>query len=543
MTAQESVEFDAVVVGAGFAGLYALHRLRDTLGLSVRVIEVAADVGGTWYWNRYPGARCDIESYSYSYSFSEQLQQEWSWSERFAGQPEILRYLNHVADRFDLRRDIQFGTRVTSATYDEDTHRWVVETDSGQQLRARFLISGVGNLSSAKDPDIEGFESFEGKIYSTARWPHEGVDFTGRRVAVIGTGASGIQVIPEIAKQAAALTVFQRTANYATPIGNGAMDPEFERHVKANYPQLRTRSRNHHLGVPYDLVQPSALAVDPEARRRTYQQRWDQGGFRLFFDAFADLVFDKQANDTAAEFIRDKIRARVSDPAVADMLCPTDHPYATKRPPLETNYYETYNRANVTLVDLNASPIDCVVTGGVRTTQGEVAVDDIVLATGFDAMTGPLLRLNIRGRDGVPLTQRWAEGPRTYLGLMVHGFPNLFTITGPQSPSVLYNMPLAIEDHVDWISDCIEYLRKHDLDRIEPTLAAESEWVAHTNEVADSTLMPQTNSWYVGANVPGKPRVFMVYLAGAPAYRQICADVVDEGYRGFAFATSTAPPR
>jgi cyclohexanone monooxygenase len=526
-------DYDAVVVGAGFAGLYALHRLRDGLGLSVRVIEVGDGVGGTWYWNRYPGARCDIESYSYSYSFSPELQQEWSWSERFAGQPEILRYLEHVADRFDLRRDISFGTRVTGADWDDDARHWVIGTDGGHRLTARFLVSGVGNLSAAKDPEWPGLGEFGGRVISTARWPHEGVDFTGRRVGIVGTGASGIQAIPEIARQAAALTVFQRTANYATPIGNGALDPELETHVKANYQTLRDRSRNHFLGVPYDQMQPSALAVDAEERLRIYQRRWEQGGFRLFFDSFADIPFDRAANDTAADFIRSKIRERVTDPAVAELLCPNDHPYATKRPPLETNYYEAYNRPTVELVNLRATPIERIEGGGVRLSDRLVELDDLVLATGFDAMTGPLLRMNVRGRGGEPLASRWADGPRTYLGLMVHGFPNLFTVTGPQSPSVLYNMPLAIEDHVDWIAECITHLRTEGADCIEPTETAENDWVAHTSEVASQTLLPETNSWYMGANVPGKPRVCMVYLAGAPSYRATCDEVVAEGYRGF----------
>jgi cyclohexanone monooxygenase len=391
-------------------------------------------------------------------------------------------------------------------------------------------------LSAAKEPEFDGLEQFGGHVYSTARWPHDGVDFAGRRVGVIGTGASGIQVIPEIAKQAGHLTVFQRTPNYATPIGNGAMDPELERHVKANYAAIRERSRNHFLGVPYDLVQPSAMAVNSEQRREVYEQRWAQGGFRLFFDAFADLVFDEAANHTAAEFIREKIRQRVTDPQVAATLAPTDYPYATKRPPLETNYYETFNRDNVTLVDLRSTPIERVTQTGIRTSDADRELDDIVLATGFDAMTGPLLRLNLRGRDGLPLLERWTHGPRTYLGLMVHGFPNLFLITGPQSPSVLYNMPLAIEDHVDWIADCITHLRQRGSGWIEPTADAEAGWVAETAELAGATLLPRTDSWYMGANVPGKPRVCMVYLGGAPAYRQICAEVVSKNYAGFALA-------
>ncbi|WP_051342758.1 flavin-containing monooxygenase [Pseudonocardia spinosispora] len=534
----DDLELDAVVVGAGFSGLYALHVLRDRLGLSVRAIDRAGGVGGVWYWNRYPGARCDIESYSYSYSFSPDLQQEWRWSERFAGQPEILRYLEHVADRFDLRRDIVLDTRITSATWDDDRARWVLTTDIGDRLSARYLISGAGNLSEAATPELDGLDTFDGPVYSTARWPRGGVDFTGKRVAVIGTGSSGIQVIPHIAAQAAHLTVFQRTANYATPIGNGTLDPEFARLVKADYPNLRRRSRDNFAGLPFDLQSPSALAVSDHERSRVYQERWDQGGFRLFLDSYADLFFDEKANDTAAEFIRDRIRERVTDPATAELLCPTDHPYATKRPPLESGYYETYNRDTVELVDLRSSPIQRIIPRGIRTEGAagtDHALDAIVLATGFDGFTGPLLRMGIRGRDGRSLREHWSDGPHTYLGLMTHGFPNLFTITGPQSPSQFYNHPLAAEDHVDWLADCISHLRERGVDRIEPSAEAEHRWGEHTDEVASGALLPRTDSWFMGSNVPGKPRALLIYLGGAPAYRRICADVAERGYQGFLF--------
>jgi len=525
--------FDAVVIGAGFSGLYALHRLRDQMGLSARVFDIAGDVGGTWYWNRYPGARCDIESIHYSYSFSEELQQEWTWSERFAAQPEILRYLNHVADRFDLRKDIQFNTQITSLVWNDKNKLWEVGTKDGTIARGKYLIAGTGNLSVAKTPEFKGVETFKGEIYATGNWPHEGVNFAGKRVGVIGTGASGIQAITEIAKEAAHLTVFQRTPNYATPIGNAPMDPETERQVKSRYAEIRTKSRNAFLGIPYDQVQPSALAVSAEERRRVYDARYVQGGFRLFVDSFADLLFNKEANDTAAEFVRAKIRERVKDPQVADMLTPKDYPYGTKRPPLETKYYETYNRDNVTLVDIKATPIELITEHGICTTTDEYELDAIVLAIGFDAMTGPLLSMGIVGRHGLKLEDKWANGPLTYLGITSHGFPNLFFITGPQSPSVLYNMPLAIEDHVDFATDAIRYLRDHDLDTIEPTLEAETRWVAHVYELSQQTLMPGTDSWYMGANIPGKPRVCMVYLGGAPAYRKICADVQAKGYEGF----------
>jgi len=536
-------DFDAVVVGAGFAGLYALHKLRDQLGLSVCVYEAGGEVGGTWYWNRYPGARCDIESYCYSYSFSDELQQEWEWSERFAGQPEIRRYLNHVADKFDLRRDIQFDTRVISATYHEERSVWEVCTDQDHRVRAQFLVCGTGNLSAPKVPDFHGLDSFAGQLYCTSSWPHQEVDFTDQRVGVIGTGSSGIQVIPEIAQQAAQLTVFQRTPNYATPLGNGAMDPEFQRYIKQNYGTIRARSRMNNTGVPYDeRVQPSALDADPDDRRRTYEARWTEGGFRFLKDAYSDLLIDKDANETAAAFIRDKIRQQVQDPKVAEQLVPDTYPYGTKRPPLETNYYRTFNRDNVTLVDLRSTPLLRIVESGVETSETVYELDSIVLATGFDAMTGPLLRMGVRGRSGLSLGRCWENGPRTNLGLMVDGFPNLFVITGPQSPSVLYNMPLAIEDHVDWISDCIRYLRERSVKTIEPSAESVAEWVSHTNEIANSTLMSMAHSWYTGDNIPGKPRAFMVYLGGAPRYRQICDDIAAAGYRGFILdgATSAA---
>ncbi|KDE14662.1 MULTISPECIES: NAD(P)/FAD-dependent oxidoreductase [Rhodococcus] len=533
-------DVDVVVVGAGFAGLYALHKLRDTMNLAVRVFEAGADVGGTWYWNRYPGARCDIESIHYSYSFDEELQQEWRWSEKFAGQPEILRYLEHVADRFDLRRGITFDTRVIGVHWDDENSMWTVHTDDGRSVRSRYFISGAGNLSVPKTPEFGGIENFRGEVLLTGNWPHEGVDFAGKRVAVIGAGASGIQAIPLIAEEAAELIVFQRTPNFATPLGNGPLDPEVETEAKQNYRSLRDAARNHFLGVPFDQVQPSALAVDAQERRRVFDERWNAGGFRLFIDSFQDILFDKKANDTIAEYIRERIRERVQDPAKADKLAPEGYAYGTKRPPLETNYYEAYNRESVHIVDVKDTPIDEITATGVRVGERTYEVDTVVLATGFDAMTGPLLAMDIRGRGGQTLAEKWAHGPRTYLGIMIHGFPNLFTITGPQSPSVLYNMPLAIEDHVDFATDAIDYLRAHDLDVIEPTAQAETDWLHLTNEIAGQTLLPQTNSWYMGANIPGKPRACMVYLGGAPTYRQTCAEVVAGGYTGFDTTSSRA---
>ena len=540
-TATAVTDFDAIVIGAGFAGLYALHKLRDQLGLSVRVYEAASDVGGTWYWNRYPGARCDIESVHYSYSFSEELQQDWEWSERFAGQPEILRYLNHVADRFDLRKDILFDTRVNSMVWDDDASLWRVGTELGDTVTARYVISGAGNLSVPKTPEFDGVESFRGQVYLTGNWLDENIDFTGQRVAIIGTGSSGIQAISEIAKTAGHLTVFQRTPNYATPIVNGPADPDVISAVKANYAQVREASRNHFLGVPYTQVQPSALAVSAEERRRTFDERWNAGGFQLFIDSYQDILFDKNANDTIAEYIRGRIHERVNDPAVADLLAPKGYPYGTKRPPLETNYYEVFNQDNVTLVDITSAPIESITQTGIRTANTEYEFDVIVLATGFDAMTGPLMKLGIVGRDGLKLSDKWAHGPRTYLGLTVSGFPNLFLITGPQSPSVLYNMPLAIEDHVDFAAEAITYMRDRGLDVIEATLESEDNWVAHALEISSKTLLPETDSWYMGANIPGKPRICLLYVGGAPAYRATCDDVVANGYAGFTLDRAAVP--
>ncbi|WP_433505530.1 flavin-containing monooxygenase [Pseudonocardia halophobica] len=530
-------DFDAIVVGAGFSGLYMLHRLRNTLGLSVRVFEAADDVGGTWYWNRYPGARCDSESYFYSFSdrLSEDLLQEWTWSERFAAQPEILRYLQHVADRFDLRRDIQFDTRVTSADYDEATNRWGISTDDGGWVTAKFLITAVGCLSAVNLPNFEGRDSFRGEQYHTARWPHEGVDFTGKRVAVIGTGATAVQAIPEIAEQAAHVYVLQRTPNYDIAGRNGPLSEEYVRETKATYNDIWQRTRETSFGFPYDAPERPALSVPEEERQRIYETAWAQGGFRIGL-TFNDLLTDPAANETASEFVRNQIRARVRDTEVAELLAPKDHPFFTKRPPLENGYYETFNRDNVTLVDVRRSPIEEITPTGVRTRDAEYEVDAIVFATGFDAMTGMLFNMGIAGRGGVALREKWAEGPRTYLGVATHGFPNLFMITGPQSPSVLSNMPVSIEQHVDWIADCIKYMREHKLDKIEPLPEAEDDWVDHHNAVTQATLLPMANSWWVGANIPGKPRNLYPYVGGVGNYRKICEEVAAHGYDGFGMA-------
>jgi cyclohexanone monooxygenase len=525
------MHIDAVIVGAGFAGLYALHRLRG-LGFSVRVFEAGDGVGGTWYWNRYPGARCDVESMDYSYSFSDELQQEWRWTERYASQPEILSYINHVADRFDLRRDIQLSTRVMRALFDETASRWRIETDRGDQVSARFCIMATGCLSDAQIPDIAGRDTFAGPSYHTGRWPHEGVDFSAQRVAVIGTGSSAIQSIPIIARQAEHLFVFQRTPNYSVPAHNGPLDPDYERRVKADYADFRRQARESRIGFVVERSEQSALAVSDDERQREYEKRWRRGGLG-FSATYVDLLTNQAANDTAAAFFREKIRGIVRDPAIAAALTPHDYPLGTKRLCVDTDYYATFNRDNVTLVDLRTTPIVAITPKGVRTSEREYAVDSLVFATGFDAMTGALLNIDIRGRRGCTLAGAWAAGPRTYLGLAVAGFPNLFTITGPGSPSVLSNMIVSIEQHVDWIADCLAHLRAHGHAAIEATVEAQDAWVAHVNEIGHMTLYPRARSWYMGANVPGKPRVFMPYIGGVGVYREQCDAVAAAGYAGF----------
>jgi len=524
-------DVDAVVVGAGLAGLYALYRLRQ-LGLRTVVLEAGGGVGGTWYWNRYPGARCDVESYDYSYSFSAELQQEWVWTERFPAQGEVLAYVNHVADRFDLRRDVRLHTRVVQAAFDDDTARWTVTTAAGDRMTARYCVMATGCLSIPKDPDIPGLDSYEGNLYQTARWPHDDPDFTGQRVACIGTGSSGIQCIPMLARQAGHLHVFQRTPNFSVPAQNRPLDAAGDRAMKARYPEHRRAARSSYAGVVIATTGRSAFEVSPEERRREYEARWQRGGVQ-FLGAYTDIRTDTAANDTAAEFVRDRIRETVSDPEVAARLLPWDYPIGTKRLCVDTGYFDTYNRPNVTLVDLRETPIERITPDGIRTTAADHRFDSIVLATGFDAMTGALLRADIRGRGGRALADEWADGPRVYLGLAINGFPNLFTVTGPGSPSVLANMVLAIEQHVEWIADCIRYLEEGGFRTIEATDQAQDDWARHVAEVAELSLFPKTDSWYVGTNVPGKPRTFMPYLGGFDTYSRRCTEVAAGGYAGF----------
>ncbi|HVV41805.1 MAG TPA: NAD(P)/FAD-dependent oxidoreductase [Nitrobacter sp.] len=541
-SAKASPATDVVIVGAGFGGMYMLHRLRG-LGLSVRVFEQGSDVGGTWYWNRYPGARCDVESMQYSYSFDDELQQEWDWSERYAAQPEILKYAQHVADRFNLRTDIQFNTRVESTVFDEATNAWTVTTSDGKAIAANYVILATGCLSNARKPDFKGLKDFKGEVYHTGHWPHHPVDFSGKRVGVIGTGSSGIQSIPVIAATARHVTVFQRTANFSIPARNGPLSAEERELFRANYPEIRRRAREEmRNGIDQELPDRGALDDGDNERRVKYEKRWERGGL-TFTATYNNIALDKAANDTAADFVRTKIAEIVKDPKVAKLLQPSDHPIGSKRICVDTDYYATFNRPNVTLVDVKSSPIEEILPHGVRAGGKDTDLDMLVLATGFDAMTGSVAKIDIRGRRGRTLNDKWAAGPRTYLGLMSEGFPNLFIITGPGSPSVLSNMIVSIEQHVDWIADCIGYMRDHGFDAIEAQKDAEDKWVVHVNEVAHGTLYPQANSWYMGANIPGKPRIFMPYIGGVGAYRKICDEVAAKGYEGFVMTAAEPKQR
>ncbi len=525
-------DVDVIVVGAGFAGLYMLHRLRG-IRFSVRVLEAGSGVGGTWYWNRYPGARCDVESVEYSYQFSPELQQEWNWSERYAAQPELLRYADHVADRFDLRRDIQFDTRVAGATFDEAANRWTVESEEGARITASYCVMATGCLSVPNQPNFKGTSMFAGRTYHTGTWPHESVDFTGQRVGIIGTGSSAVQSIPLIAEQAEHLYVFQRTPSFVVPARNAPLSEREREAVKSEYPALRALAKTRRNGLFCATTEMSALAVGDDERERAFRERWDRGGL-CYTGTFNDLLIDKRSNEAAADFLRARICEVVSDPDTAEALCPRTV-VGGKRLCIDIGYCETFNRKNVTLIDLNKAPLDKITRDGLTAGGNPYALDAIVFAIGFDAMTGALTRIDIRGRTGESLAEKWAEGPRTYLGLGVTGFPNLFIITGPGSPSVLTNMLPTIEQHVEWIADCIGYMRERNFRRIEATPDAETAWVARVNEIADGTLFPTANSWYLGANVPGKPRVFMPYI-GFPPYVEKCNAVAASGYEGFALS-------
>jgi len=525
---------DVIIVGAGVAGVYAIHKLRE-LGLKARAYEKGSDVGGTWYWNRYPGCRCDVESLEYSFSFSPELDQEWHWPERYGNQGEILKYVQHVADRFDIRKDIQFNTLITAASFDQKTSRWTITTDKGETVTAPYIIMATGNLSTPRKPDIPGIDSFKGKTYHTGLWPHDGVDFSGLRVGVVGTGSSGVQSIPHIAKQASQLFVFQRTANFSLPAQNGPMDPVKEARHKAEYPERRAGAVNTPFAIAgYPPPTKSALEVSEEERNATYERKWQEGGSISFLYSYTDLLTNKEANDTASEFVRNKIRSIVKDQETAEALCPNDHPIGTKRLILDTNYYQTYNLPHVKLVNIRKNPIAEITETGIKTADGKsYELDAIVFATGFDAMTGAMKEIEIKGADGQSISEKWRDGPQTYLGVMVAGFPNMFMVTGPQSPGVKSQMIFSCQQHVDFIGNAIKYLQGRQMRRIEPTRMAEMAWVQHNNDVANSTLYPLANSWYTGANIPGKPRIFMPYVGGVQNYVAKCNEVVANDYEGF----------
>jgi cyclohexanone monooxygenase len=525
---------DVIIVGAGVSGVYAIHKLRE-LGLKARAYEKGSDVGGTWYWNRYPGCRCDVESLEYSFSFSPELDQDWHWPERYGNQGEILKYVQHVADRFDVRKDIQFDTLITSAVFDDKTSQWTVTTDKGETITAPYIIMATGNLSTPRKPDIPGVDSFKGKIYHTGLWPHEGVDFTGMRVGVVGTGSSGVQSIPHIAGQARQLFVFQRTANFSLPAQNGPLDPEREAMHKAEYPQRRAGAVNTPFAIAgYPPPTKSALEVSEEERNATYERKWQEGGSISFLYAYTDLLTNEKANATASDFVRNKIRSIVKDTETAEALCPNDHPIGTKRLILDTNYYQTYNLPHVKLVNIRKNPIAEITEWGIKTADGQAfELDAIVFATGFDAMTGAMKEIDIRGRDGQSISDKWKDGPQTYLGIMAAGFPNLFMVTGPQSPGVKSQMIFSCQQHVDFIGDAIKHVQGRQMRRIEPSRMAEMAWVQHNNDVANTTLYPLANSWYMGANIPGKPRIFMPYVGGVQNYVAKCNEVVEKGYEGF----------
>ena len=529
-------QLDAVVVGAGFAGLYQLHKLREQ-GLNVRAFEAGSGVGGTWYWNRYPGARVDSQSYIYQYWFSDDLLKEWNWSERFPAREETERYLNFVADKFDLREDIQFNTRVTAATYDESTQRWTVTTDKGESFSAQFLVMGTGGLSTPMVPPFPGHDTFKGLTLHTAHWPKEGVDLKGKRVGVIGTGATGVQVIQTIADQVKHLTVFQRTANYTIPMLNPKYDDAMRASLRAQYPALKERVQNTFAGFDYDFGDKNFHDLTPEERQRTMQTLWDDGSLNFWIGGFKEVFFDEAINEEISKFVRQRIRERIKDPKVADKLVPTDHGFGTRRVPLETLYYEAFNRDNVLLVDTKATPIERMTEKGIQTSAGEHELDILIFATGFDAGTGTLTRIDIRGRDGLLLKDAWADGIRTTMGLQVHGYPNMFMTMAPFSPAAAFcNVPTCLQQQVDWITDCIQFVRSQGLKSIEASAEAEAKWVAHHDELANLTLIPKTKSWYMGTNVKGKPPRLLAYVGGANVYRQACDDVKARGYEGFTTA-------
>jgi cation diffusion facilitator CzcD-associated flavoprotein CzcO len=534
-------DFDAVVIGAGFSGMYMLHLLREA-GFSAKAYEAGGGVGGVWYFNRYPGLICDSDSVTFNYTFSEELYKGWTWSRRYPNQPEVLRYLNYVADTLDLRKDIQFNTRITSAHFDEQSKRWKITTDDGSSVTAKYFITGLGTLSASNVPKIKGLESFEGEWHHTGRWPDEQVDFKGKKVGVIGTGSSGIQVIPKIANEADHLTVFQRTAQYSIPARNKPLDQEYERQIKADLKkyihQMRYESPTGNL---WEYNDRSALADTPDERQQVYERLWEKGGPEFAWGSYNDLNTNPEANETASEFVRNKIRETVKDAEIAEKLIP-DYPLGGKRVVLDTGYFETYNRENVKLVDVKQDPIIEITPKGIKTEEAEHELDMIVFATGYDALTGPLLKMDIRGKDAITLKEKWQGGAnlKTYLGLANSGFPNMFTITGPQGPGIHGNVPVIIEQNVEWISQCIQYLRDNGVETIEATIEAEEGWTEHTNEIASKIFYSNYDSWYTGANIEGKPRTVLSYRGGLQLYREKCDQVAENGYKGFTLKASVS---
>ena len=532
----DNQEYDAIIIGAGFAGLYQLICLRDQLGLNCLIIETGDDVGGTWYWNRYPGARCDTESHAYSYYFSDELLKEWTWSERYPGHAEIRKYINFVANKFNLKKDILFNEKVINAEFNENSNNWSLATNTGKQFQAKFVIAAVGCLSNTNIPNIKGLDSFEGKYYHTGNWPKTGVSFVNKKVGQIGTGSTGIQAVPVIAAEAKHLTVFQRTANYSIPARNAPLSEEFKDHVKKDHNYYREFLKRTPNGHPFEISSRLVSDVSTEEMNQIYEKAWEKGGLQ-FRATFNDLVTNIDANKTASEFIKGKIRQTVTNKKFANILSDIDHPYAGKRPPIDSHYFETFNRDNINLIDLRSNPIMRIDNEGIQTKENHFDLDIIVFATGYDAMTGPLLNMNITGKQNLKLKDYWKEGPQTFLGLQIPGFPNLFTITGPGSPSVLTNMPMAIEQHVEWVRDCISFMNNKNHSTIEADSKSADKWGDEVNAVANKTLLPTVkHSWYLGANIPGKPQVFMPYAGGLPKYTKACNEVKNNNYKGFNIA-------
>lgn len=530
---------DVAIVGAGFAGLYAIKRLSDA-GFSIQAFEAGDGIGGTWYWNHYPGARVDLECWDYSYSFSPELQDEWDWKEKYPTAQELMSYLNYVADKFKLRDHIQFNTRVASAEFLEKENLWLIRTSDGKELKSRFLVPATGGLSVPKPPEIPGIETFKGEAYHTGRWPRVEPTFEGKRIGVIGTGSSGVQTIQALAGKCKHLTVFQRTAVFVVPAKNHPLTPEMRQRVRATYTERRNLSRLTRFGIPASMPTESALEATPEERHAKYQNAWINSQLLGFRQCYGDILSNLDANNTVAEFIRGKIREIVKDPATAEKLMPRGFPFGTKRPCLGDTYYSVFNRNDVSLVDLKSTPIVKIVPEGVVSSEGLIELDMLIFATGYDALTGALTKIHVKGVGGKTLTEKWTSGAKAYLGLMSAGFPNLFTVTGPGSPGPLANMSMSIEQHIDWISNCIQYMHKNGFVRIDADKQYESNWMEHVQEVVGRTLYDKANSWYRGANVPGKPQIFLPYLGGFGNYTKKCEDVAKAGYEGFKLTKQNA---